>query len=191
VRIVRRSGAVKIIDLALSNGDSFATVEFKGLTHASVGYWIVSGKSADGLPAILLTLAVPMKQSLESDLCAEAEEFAREFLFPMAARLSETPAVGERIPPLNTGQRNWLFEEHMHYHFAKERSGSLTLQLQTQALFKMATYLEVVAPLKFIAEFQGVAVSTVETRIKKARAQGVIPKASDVRARNRSVQKDA
>jgi hypothetical protein len=53
----------------------------------------------------------------------------------------------------------------------------------------MASYLEVVAPLKLIAEFQGVAVSTVETRVKAGRASGAIPKASDVRARKDLLKK--
>jgi len=49
--------------------------------------------------------------------------------------------------------------------------------------------LEVVAPLKLIAEFQGVAVSTVETRVKIGRASGEIPKASEVRARKALLKK--
>jgi ribosomal protein L7Ae-like RNA K-turn-binding protein len=53
----------------------------------------------------------------------------------------------------------------------------------------MASYLEVIAPLKLIAEFQGVAVSTVETRIKIGRASGAIPKASAVRATKKTLMK--
>jgi hypothetical protein len=82
-----------------------------------------------------------------------------------------------------------LFEEHMRQQFAKNRVGELTLQRQTEALFNMASYLEVVAPLKLIAEFQGVAVSTVETRVKAGRASGAIPKASEVRARKATLRK--
>jgi sulfopyruvate decarboxylase TPP-binding subunit len=82
-----------------------------------------------------------------------------------------------------------IFNEHMHQQFAKNRAGDLTLQTQTEALFNMASYLEVVAPLKLIAEFQGVAVSTVETRVKIGRASGKIPKASEVRARKALLKK--
>lgn len=52
----------------------------------------------------------------------------------------------------------------------------------------MATYLEVVAPLKLIAEYQGVAVSTVETLVKIGRSNGAIPEASEVRSRKRGLK---
>ena len=177
------------IDFAARQGDSFATAEFKRLGSRSLGHWVVSGKSAEGLPAMLLMMSVPMAGGDEKELYVEASKFATRFVFPMATHLSSTAGAGEPMPRFSVEDRRALFEEHMHQQFAKDRVGELTLQRQTEALFNMASYLEVVAPLKLIAEFQGVAVSTVETRVKAGRASGAIPKASEVRARKASLRK--
>lgn len=185
----RISLTAKRIDFAARQGDTFATAEFKLLSSGSVGHWIVSGKSAEGLPAVLLVMSVPMAGKDEKELYAEASEFATRFVFPMAAHLASAPGAGEPLPRLSVENRSALFEEHMCQQFAKDRVGELTLQRQTEALFNMASYLEVVAPLKLIAEFQGVAVSTVETRVKAGRASGAIPKASEVRARKADLRK--
>jgi hypothetical protein len=107
----------------------------------------------------------------------------------MAQRLSKTPGAGEKLPELNVEMKRSLFEDHMHHHFSPERAGSLTLQRQTEALFRMATFLRVFSPIQTIAKFQNVAPSTVETRVKKGRASGAIPKASEVRARKELLKK--
>jgi hypothetical protein len=172
----------KRFDFAERQGETFATAEFKSLNTGFVGHWVVSGVSATGLPSILLAMSVAMKGRDTAELHVEATLFAEKFIFPMATHLATTPGAGEPLPRLSVEQREWLFVEHMHQQFAKDRIGNLTLQRQTEALFKMATYLDVTAPLKLIAEFQGVAASTVETRVKKGRASGAIPKASEVRA---------
>lgn len=177
------------LDLALTHSDIFATVEFKELELSSIGHWVISGLSKLGVPSMLLTLSAPMLGTSEAELIIEATAFAERFLFPMAQELARTPGAGDRILPLSVGNRRMLFEAHMKHHFSQNRAGNLSLQVQTEALFKMATRLEVVAPLKLIAEFQGVAVSTVETRIKIARAAGRIPKASEVRARTNTSKK--
>ncbi len=185
----RISLTAKRIDFAERQGDTFATAEFKRLSSGSVGHWIVSGKSAEGLPAVLLVMSIPMSGRDDKGLYAEASKFATKFVFPMATHLASAPGAGEPLPRLSVENRRALFEEHMHQQFAKDRVGDLTLQRQTEALFNMASYLEVVAPLKLIAEFQGVAVSTVETRVKAGRASGAIPKASEVRARKATLRK--
>ncbi len=179
----------KRFDFAERQGDTFATAEFKRMSSGFVGYWVVSGKSSDGLPSVLLLLNVPMKGRDLADLQLEATRFADKFVFPMAIHLATTPSVGEPLPRISVTNRKEIFEEHMRQQFSKIRVGDLSLQSQTEALFNMATYLEVVAPLKLIAEFQGVAVSTVETRVKIGRASGAIPKASDVRARKELLKK--
>ena len=172
----------KRFDFAERQGETFATAEFKSLNTGFVGHWVVSGVSATGLPSILLAMSVAMKGRDTAELHVEATLFAEKFIFPMATHLATTPGAGEPLPRLSVENRQALFVEHMHQQFSKDRIGNLTLQKQTEALFKMATYLDVIAPLKLIAEFQGVAVSTVETRVKKGRASGAIPKASEVRA---------
>lgn len=139
---------------------------------------------------MLLDIAIPLSNDTERYMMDEAKVFADKYIIPMAEHLSISPGTGERVPPLSVDARRWLFEEHMRYPFAPERSGNLTLQRQTEALFNMATFLQVVAPLKSIAAFQNVAVATVESRIKKGRASGAIPKASDVRARKETLKKD-
>lgn len=179
----------KRIDFAERRGESFATAEFKKLTTGFVGHWVVSGVSATGLPSILLGMSVAMKGRDEAELHVEATQFAEKFIFPMATHLATTPGAGEPLPRLSVENRQILFVEHMHQQFSKERLGDLTLQKQTEALFRMASYLDVITPLKLIAEFQGVAVSTVETRVKKGRASGAIPKASEVRARKEILKK--
>lgn len=177
------------LDLSLTQGGLFATAEFEKLELSSFGHWVVSGTSQGEVPAMLLTLAVPMRGTSESELVAEATEFAERFLFPMADELAKTSGAGDRIAPLTVEKRRRLFEAHMKHHFEDSQVSELSLQTQTEALFKMATRLEVVAPLKLIAQFQGVAVSTVETRIKTARAAGRLPKASEVRARTNATRK--
>jgi len=189
MELERSSLTAKCIDFAERQGDTFATAEFKRLSSGSVGHWIVTGKSAEGLPAVLLVMSVPMTGRDDQHLYAEASQFATKFVFPIAAHLASAPGAGEPLPRLSVENRRALFEEHMHQQFAKDRVGELTLQRQTEALFNMASYLEVVAPLKLIAEFQGVAVSTVETRVKAGRASGAIPKASEVRARKATLKK--
>lgn len=179
----------KRFDFAERQGETFATAEFKSLNTGFVGHWVVSGVSATGLPSILLAMSVAMKGRDTAELHGEATLFAEKFIFPMASHLATTPGAGEPLPRLSVEQRQWLFVEHMHQQFAKDRIGNLTLQRQTEALFKMATYLDVTAPLKLIAEFQGVAVSTVETRVKKGRASGAIPKASEVRATKETLKR--
>ena len=183
------SPTAKRFDFSMRHGESFATAEFKGLSTGFVGLWVVSGVSATGLPSILLTLSVSMKGLTEAELCVEASDFAEKFIFPIAEHLASTPGAGEPLPRLSVENRQAVFVEHMHQQFSKERVGDLTLQRQTEALFKMATHLDVIAPLKLIAEFQGVAVSTVETRVKKGRGSGSIPKASEVRARKEALKK--
>jgi hypothetical protein len=184
-----RSLTGKYIDLVLEDGDTYATAEFKKLAGGSVCHWIVSGRSDDGLPAMLLDLPIPMRSTDEDSMILEATKFATDFLFPMAQRLSKTPGAGEKLPELNVEMKRSLFEEHMHHHFSPERAGSLTLQRQTEALFRMATFLRVFSPIQTIAKFQNVAPSTVETRVKKGRASGAIPKASEVRARKEILKK--
>jgi hypothetical protein len=179
----------KRFDFADRHGDTFAIAEFKRLSSGFMGHWVVSGTSAIGLPAVLLVMSVPMKGGNEPELYREASTFARAFIFPMADHLSSAPGAGEPLPRLSVRNRQDLFIEHMHQQFSKDRIGDLTLQRQTEALFNMASNLEVVAPLKLIAEFQGVAVSTVETRVKTGRASGAIPKASEVRARKEILRK--
>lgn len=185
----RRSPTAKRIDLALERGAVFATAELKKTATGNFCHWIVSGQSMAGLPTMLLDLAVPLASSTETEMLKEAKIFGDKFIVPMAAFLSSTPGAGEKIPPLSVETRRWLFEEHMRYHFAPERAGGLTLQRQTEALFNMASFLSVVAPLKSIAAFQDVAVGTVESRVKIGRANGSIPKASDVRARKETLKK--
>jgi hypothetical protein len=179
----------KRFDFAERQGETFATAEFKSLNTGFVGHWVVSGVSATGLPSILLVMSVAMKGRDTAELYVEATLFAEKFIFPMATHLATTPGAGEPSPRLSVENRQALFVEHMHQQFSQDRIGNLTLQRQTEALFKMATYLDVIAPLKLIAEFQGVAVSTVETRVKKGRASGAIPKASEVRATKESLKK--
>jgi hypothetical protein len=179
----------KRFDFADRQGETFATAEFKSLNTGFVGHWVVSGVSATGLPSILLVMSVAMKGRDTAELYVEATLFAEKFIFPMATHLATTPGAGEPLPRLSVENRQALFVEHMHQQFSKDRIGNLTLQKQTEALFKMATYLDVIAPLKLIAEFQGVAVSTVETRVKKGRASGAIPKASEVRATKETLKK--
>lgn len=176
-------------DFAGRLGETFATAEFKRLAKGFVGHWVVSGVSATGLPSILLVMSVAMKGQTQADLRVESNLFADKFIFPMASHLSSSAGAGEPLPRLSFENRQTLFIEHMHQQFSKDRIGALTLQRQTEALFNMATYLDVIAPLKLIAEFQGVAVSTVETRIKKGRANGSIPKASEVRARKETLKR--
>jgi hypothetical protein len=179
----------KRFDFADRQGETFATAEFKSLNTGFVGHWVVSGVSATGLPSILLVMSVAMKGRDTAELYVEATLFAEKFIFPMAPHLATTPGAGEPLPRLSVENRQALFVEHMHQQFSKDRIGNLTLQKQTEALFKMATYLNVIAPLKLIAEFQGVAVSTVETRVKKGRASGAIPTASEVRATKETLKK--
>ncbi|MEY4321032.1 MAG: hypothetical protein RLZZ471_973 [Actinomycetota bacterium] len=181
--------AKRRIDLALERDDVYATAELKRTATGTFCHWIVSGLSMTGLPTMLLDIAVPLASSEEPAMLSEAKAFAEKFILPMAKQLSSTPGAGERVPSLNVETRRWLFEEHMQHHFSPKRAGNLTLQRQTEALFNMATFLEVVAPLKSIAQFQNVAVGTVESRIKKGRGTGAIPKASEVRARNKSLKK--
>lgn len=176
-------------DFIERQGDAFATAEFKQLSSGYMGHWIVSGNSSVGLPAVLLVMSVPMKGRDEPELLREASDFALQFIFPMATHLASTPGAGEPLPRLSVENRQAVFAEHMNQQFSKSRVGALTLQSQTEALFNMAMYLEVVAPLKLIAEFHGVAVSTVESRIKIGRSSGAIPKASDVRARKANLKK--
>ena len=179
----------KRFDFTERQGETFATAEFKRLSAGFIGHWVVSGKSSAGLPSILLVLNVPMKGRDLGDLRVEATKFAELFIFPMAEHLATTPSAGEPLPRLSVENRQEIFLEHMRQQFSKERIGDLNLQSQTEALFNMASYLEVIAPLKLIAEFQGVAVSTVETRIKIGRASGAIPKASVVRATKKTLMK--
>lgn len=179
----------KRFDFTERQGDTFATAEFKRLSSGFVGHWVVSGKSSVGLPSVLLVMSVSMMGRKESELYVEAVSFADKFIFPMAIHLASTPSAGEPLPRLSVENRRMIFNEHMHQQFAKDRVGDLSLQSQTEALFNMASYLEVVAPLKLIADFQGVAVSTVETRVKIGRANGAIPKASEVRARKELLKK--
>ncbi len=185
----RRSPMAKRIDLTLERDSVFATAELKKTATGNFCHWIVSGQSVTGLPTMLLDFAVPLAGDNESVMLKEAALFGEKFVIPMAEFLSTTPGAGEKVPPLSVETRRWLFEEHMHYHFAPERAGNLTLQRQTEALFNMASFLAVVAPLKSIAAFQNVAVGTVESRVKKGRASGAIPKASEVRAKNVSLRK--
>jgi hypothetical protein len=107
----------------------------------------------------------------------------------MAEALRSTPGAGENIPPLGVSERASLFEAHMQHHFSASKTGNLTLQKQTEALFKMATFLEVLTPVKLIAKFQGVGIGTVESRVQRGRSSGAIPKASEVRARKDALKK--
>jgi hypothetical protein len=179
----------KRLDFEEIQGDTFATAEFKRLSSGFMGHWVVSGKSLVGLPAILLVMSASMAGQDHRELYTEATKFAEKFIFPMAAHLSTTPSVGEPLPRLSVLNREKLFTRHMEEQFSRKGFSELTLQSQTEALFNMASFMEVVAPLKLIAEFQGVAVSTVETRIKVGRASGAIPKASEVRANKESLKK--
>jgi hypothetical protein len=183
------SPLAKRLDLALERGEVFATAELKATATGNFCHWVVSGMSVSGLPSMLLDLAVPLAAEDESGMLIEAEEFARKYIFPIAEELRKTSGAGERIPQLGVNKRGMLFEAHMEHHFSALKAGNLTLQRQTEALFMMATFLEVLTPVKLIAKFHRVAVGTVESRIQRGRASGAIPKASEVRARKEILKK--
>jgi len=186
-----RSQRANRLDLEITSGHIYATAEVKETAAGFVCHWLVSGQSSVGLPTMFLDLSVPLASATEKARLTEAEDFARKFLLPMAVHLSKTKGAGDRIPPLSVVDRLRLFEAHMAFHFESGKVEGLTLQRQTEALFNMATFMQVVAPLKSIANFQNVSVGTVETRVKKGRAAGAIPKASEVRARKESLKKGA
>lgn len=183
------SPTAKRLDLELVQDEVYATAELKETASGSFCHWFVSGLSASGLPTMLLDLAVPLSSRTPKAMTMEAQAFAETFIFPMAEALRSTPGAGENIPPLGVAERAALFEAHMNHHFSTSKAGNLTLQKQTEALFKMATFLEVLTPNKLIAKFQGVGVGTVESRIQRGRASGAIPKASVVRAKKELLKK--
>ena len=183
------SPRAKRLDLELEVGEVYATAELKETATGNFCHWFVSGISFSGLPTMLLDLAVPLASKTKPDRLNEAEAFARKYILPMAQDLRRTPGAGESIPPLGIGERGSLFESHMEHHFTEQKAGNLTLQRQTEALFKMSTFLEVLTPVKQIARFQEVGVGTVESRIQRGRASGAIPKASVVRARKAILKK--
>lgn len=186
---VLRSPMAKRLDLELEHGMVYATAEMKATATGNFCHWFVSGRTANGLPTMLLDLAVPLSSTNPTDMTLEAKAFAETHVFPMAEALLSTPGAGESIPPLGVAERASLFEAHMEYHFASDKVNSLTLQKQTESLFKMATFLEVLTPVQLIARFQKVGVGTVESRIQRGRASGAIPKASEVRARKELLKK--
>jgi hypothetical protein len=186
---VLRSPLAKRLDLELERGLVYATAEMKATATGNFCHWFVSGLADNGLPTMLLDLAVPLSSTNPKDMIVEAKAFAETFVFPMAEALLSTPGAGESIPPLGVAERASLFESHMEHHFARGEVSSLTLQKQTESLFKMATFLEVVTPVKLIAQFQQVGVGTVESRIQRGRASGAIPKASEVRAKKEILKK--
>lgn len=183
------SPMAKRLDLELVKAEVYAIAEFKETATGNFCHWFVSGMSSNGLPTMLLDLAVPLSSRDPKAMTAEAEAFAETFILPMAEALRSTPGAGENIPPLGVSERAALFEAHMVHHFSSNNAGKLTLQKQTEALFKMATFLEVLTPNKLIAKFQGVGVGTVESRIQRGRASGAIPKASVVRAKKELLKK--
>lgn len=134
---------------------------------------------------MLLELSLPMSGDDEVELAAEARAFGDAHILPIAKHLAMTKGVGSKIQPLSVSTRANLFQHHMRYQFGELRSGNLPGQLKTECLFKMASYLEVFAPLKQISEFLGVPITTVEAQVKRARAAGSLPKASEVRGRNK------
>jgi hypothetical protein len=170
-------------DLVMGLGDLFATVEFKRSGSRWATYWLVSGLTEDGLPAVLVSLSVSLNSTTEAELVEEARKLGEAYILPFAAELPRTPGIGDRIAPLTGERRRQMFFEHMKHHFSIERSGSLTLQLQTECLFRMASYLQLSSPVKDIAEFQGVATATVQQRVKYARKKGRLPKVSDPHAK--------
>ena len=186
---VFRSPRARRLDLEIEHGMIYATAEFKATATGNFCHWFVSGLSENGLPTMLLDVAVPLSALNAKEMAVEAEAFARTYVFPMAEALRSTPGAGESIPPLGVNERALLFEAHMEHHFSIPKTGRLTLQKQTEALFKMATFLEVLTPVKLIAKFQGVGVGTVESRIQRGRSSGAIPKASVVRARKELLKK--
>lgn len=178
-----RSPNAKSFDLEIEREGLFATVEFKKESSGAVSQWIVSGRAANGLPAIILSLILPVPIAQESLWEKSSIVLADEFIFPLARQLSATQGLSDRISPISVEMRQLIFEAHMKNHFTSLEITSHTLQAQTEALFGMASFLGVVGPLKKIAQFQGVSVSTVETRIKIGRSEGRVPKASEVRAK--------
>jgi len=180
---VLRSPLAKRLDLELERGLVYATAEMKATATGNFCHWFVSGLAVNGLPTMLLDLAVPLSSTNPKDMTLEAKTFAETYVFPMAEALLSTPGAGESIPPLGVAERASLFEAHMAHHFASGKNSGLTLQKQTESLFKMVT------PVKLIAQFQQVGVGTVESRIQRGRASGAIPKASVVRAKKELLKK--
>ena len=178
-----RSPNAKSFDLELEGEGLLATVELKRESAGVVSHWIVSGRALNGLPAIILSLTLPGPSGLEDLWEKSSINLAAQFIFPLAHQLSNTQGLCDRISPISVEMRQLIFEAHMNKHFTSPEISDHTLQAQTEALFGMASFLGVVGPLKRIAQFQGVSVSTVETRIKIGRSEGRVPKASEVRAR--------
>lgn len=186
---VLRSPMAKRLDLEIIQDGVYATAELKETATGNFCHWFVSGIAASGLPSMLLDIAIPLASRSRTDRLHEAEAFANQHIIPLALDLKLTPGAGESIPPLGVEERGLLFVAHMEHHFSQRNSGGLTLQRQTEALFKMATFLEVLTPVKLIAKFQGVGTGTVESRVQRGRASGAIPKASVVRAKKESLKK--
>ena len=184
-----RSPMAKRLDLEIVQDGVYATAELKETATGNFCHWFVSGIAASGLPSMLIDIAVPLISASRTDRLREADAFARKHIIPLALDLRVTPGAGESIPSLGVEERAQLFEAHMHHHFLQNNLGKLTLQRQTEALFKMATFLEVLTPVKLIAKFQGVGTGTVESRVQRGRANGNIPKASVVRAKKESLKK--
>lgn len=186
---VLRSPTAKRLDLEIIQDGVYATAELKETATGNFCHWFVSGIAASGLPSMLLDIAIPLASTSRKERLVEAEAFANRHIIPLALDLRVTPGAGESIPPLGVDDRSSLFWAHMEHHFAQKNTGGITLQRQTEALYKMATFLEVLTPVKLIAKFQGVGTGTVESRVQRGRASGNIPKASDVRARKELLKK--
>ncbi len=171
-------------DFQFTDGPMYATVDVKSLRKGAFATWVVTGPNDQGLPSILLMISTALRADTELGLESEVRQLAAKHVFPLASALSATPGVGERVPLMTLERRSQVFLHHMSHHFSSSHLESMTLQLQTECLFRMATYLELTNPLKLIAQFQKVATSTVEKRVSIARAKGRLPKASEGRVKH-------
>ena len=187
MQIEMRNSSHPSVDLEISAGGLFATIALRQQGSTLASQWFVTGPSAESPFSLLLSLTAPLASVSENKAAQECRALAEAFIFPLAAQMRQGSGLFSIWNEVTAEDKSNLFRHHMTNWTHAIRNAGMTLQAETEALFLLATSFQVPRPIKEIAEFQGVATTTVETRIRRARAAGKIPTAASLRKPKQTV----
>lgn len=170
-------------DFTSTQSGKHTTGEFKRLEGGFIGYWWTSGLNANNQLSLLCELQVawgtPDKLPEES-----AEEIYRNYVVPLADLASGVRTTLDLAPVFGPLFRAGLLTDHLAAHRRlnsySDQTDGLVGSIAKQ--YQLADSLGASTSIEFLAEWNGVPVSTIKKRIERARLEGLIKMKTKVHA---------
>jgi hypothetical protein len=170
-------------DFEFSMGKNFATVEVKMSSGTALSVWTVSGQTPDHGPRMLLQMQIGLATHNEVAQFAECKKLAK-----LVFTLSEHSALGGGLsaPTLMLETERRIRVALIHFQELDSRgllTSSESLNVRTSRQHELCKSFGIAKSVEFLAEYEGVPLSTIQRRLAKARDAGLIAKRPDMNKR--------